>query len=71
MERQFDLDDFQKRDYNHENLDPIEDGIGVYDHLAPLLGYTTNANQCLLKIFSIKSDKTLHILRFSSSIIKF
>jgi len=45
-------------------------GSGEFDVQAPLLAYTTSNQPKILKIFSLKSDKTLHIYRFGSSILK-
>lgn len=43
---------------------------GEFDSQAPLLAYTTSNQPKILKIFSLKCDKTLHIYRFGSPIIK-
>jgi hypothetical protein len=44
----------------------------VYEELAPLVGYTMNSSQSsLIKLHSLRADKTLHIFRFTSPVVKF
>jgi hypothetical protein len=47
------------------------DSVGVYDNEVPLVGYIISANNTQLKIFSVKNEKTKHIFRFGSPVIKF
>ena len=59
----------ERKNSNEQSHSEFE--IGVYDNEAPLIGYTTTQNEDMLKIYSLKSDKSLHILRFGSAVIKF
>jgi len=45
--------------------------IGVFDHLAPLVGFTSAFQTSSLKLYSLRADKTIHIFRFASPIVKF
>jgi hypothetical protein len=59
------------------NFDPLRgdenlrDGEGIYENKTPLIGYVLGSNSTQLKIHSLRGEKTLHILRFGSPIIKF
>jgi len=54
-------------DYLH-----IEQGQdGVYDHFAPFLGIKKFTNEDMLKLYSMKEDRTVHVLRFTAPVIKF
>jgi len=44
---------------------------GVFDHQAPLVGLVSQSQSQVLKIYSLKSEKTVHVLRFCSPIAKF
>ena len=44
---------------------------GIYEDEIPLVGYVLNSNNSQLKIFSVKNEKTKHVLRFGSKILKF
>ena len=45
--------------------------VGVFDQAAPLVGYSQMNAPAILKLYSLREDKTKHILRFGSQIIKF
>ena len=47
------------------------DEEGIYDNMTPLVAYTTIQNSCMLKIHSLKCDRTLHVFRFNSPVSKF
>jgi hypothetical protein len=44
---------------------------GVFDHLAPLVGLVSAHATTMLKLYSLRTDKTIHALRFCSPITKF
>ncbi|CDW73531.1 UNKNOWN [Stylonychia lemnae] len=56
-------------DYREDMFKVEEEG--VYDNMTPLVAYTTIQNQSMLKIYSLKCDRSLHVLRFNSPITKF
>ncbi len=58
-------------DSNANQYNMAEGESGLYDHLTPLVGYTLKSNQSLLKMFSMRNNKSLHVIRFNSPVIKF
>ena len=44
---------------------------GVFDHYAPLVAFTSHGQASILKVFSLNANKTVHVWRFGSAIIKF
>ena len=55
----------------HEQESLKEGEHGIYDQMTPLVGYTLRTNSCLLKMYSLRIDKSLHVIRFNSPVIKF
>ena len=47
------------------------DEVGLFENDVPLIGYTLGSNNSQIKIYSMKSERPKHILRFGSSVIKF
>lgn len=43
----------------------------VYEEMAPLVGYTVATQNSLIKLHSLRFDKTIHVFRFTSSVAKF
>ncbi len=56
---------------NYSNKDRASSDSSIYENEVPLVGYVLSSNNAQLKVFSVKNDKTKHILRFGSPIIKF
>ncbi len=44
---------------------------GVFDSEVPLVAYTTSYQSMMLKIHSLRNDRTIHVLRFGSPVLKF
>lgn len=49
----------------------IGDNCSVYDQEAPLVAFTSHGQASMLKVFSLRKDKTVHVWRFNSAILKF
>jgi hypothetical protein len=60
----------QKGDCASTTTDGTNSIRGEFDHHAPLLAYCQAYQPKILKIYSLRNDKTLHVFRFGSPIIK-
>lgn len=61
----------KRRSDSDDNFFDEREEQGVYDDMTPVVGYTSVSNTCALKIYSLKCDRTLHVFRFNSPVVKF
>lgn len=45
--------------------------MSLFENDMPLIGYTVIMNSSQLKIYSLKTERTKHTLRFGSPVVKF